>query len=518
MTERVAEFPFPSWDEDVLEERYTVNIIGKALRTALDVMIFGDVESANKILNLMYSHNALEYGLADTRVFMHYAWNASGCWPTHIGRPEQDRLPPARDALIQQQGGIDGPGLIPHLQGLSRKSRADLLDKDPADAAAWSWGDLEKACRMIKMGTEETVNTAVLPLSVEIALELEKHEIAEQLIRQHLVRPLGDTTLLTHPDSLAMLHSPRIWKLLCEGWLRRELQVSPGLIKSKVEEVLRLLEKRLLHVPLRPFRDYSIDRLVQSFNATCLENRRLGGIGATRLFKEDAENEDDKLPATFLKAPAAEDMIQGLEDAAKTKGYTTGLPQDYKAFLRVTDGIYAHDHTDWGDNIFRPVRALDFDDAIDWCVELLPTESLGFDGDIDIDWPAVDVALNIGAGGDEGNQWLVPADLTTKAKEAFLAAYSRADPVGRIRMERAAKDLYGSVEDLMKLDYVILRMYHWTAELECFASFHHLLQATLMEAIKGGSEGSVEGDEDAGYIHDETRTTASLTANPKLKI
>ena len=52
----MAEFPFPSWDEDVLEERYTVNVICKALRTALDVMMFGDVESANKILNVSGSH------------------------------------------------------------------------------------------------------------------------------------------------------------------------------------------------------------------------------------------------------------------------------------------------------------------------------------------------------------------------------------------------------------------------------------------------------------------------------
>lgn len=56
MAELVAELPFPSWNEDVLEERYTVNVICKALRTALDVMMFGDVETANKILNVSDNH------------------------------------------------------------------------------------------------------------------------------------------------------------------------------------------------------------------------------------------------------------------------------------------------------------------------------------------------------------------------------------------------------------------------------------------------------------------------------
>lgn len=455
---------------------------------------------------ILYKHNDMQHADFDARVCMHYAWAASNIWPSYITDPQPGKPAPARKEMIERHGGPDGPDLVPKLEETARKEWAKNLAKDPFDAA-WTFAEF----RSVRgKGTDSAAweNAWADAASVQIALELGLDDVAGDLLGGLLLAPLAQRGWQVHQLRRQVLQSPRLWQLLSEGWLRKELSVSLESIEAFVDEVLLLLERRLEDGPRRIYKDKTIPELVQLINEASLQAKQLGSHGP-ELKDDDEEDEYFRLPATFLNHAASEEEIQALESKAQEAGFDA-LPEDYKNMLRTSNGISHH-----GNTLFFPVDAVELDDqGEDWQLELLPQEALGYGMNVEIEWPGVGQVVQTGEGGDEGCLWLVRRQVLASAIGIFDKAYASASADDRLKLERAATDLYGGVEEMRALEDVVLRMYHWAAELEVFGGFRRLLEAMIVETSKTGDEseeeeegGESEGAESEGDEDDDAEAS-----------
>ena len=409
--------------------------------------------------------------------------------------------------MLQRSGDVDRPEFASMLQTRTLRKWAGQLGKDPIDVE-WTHDDFRKA-RDVAPASQQDLKWPSAA-AVEIALKLEKDEAAENLLRQHLVEPLTMIGSWERPYTLDVLKSPGVWRLLCDGWLGKELSTMSPQVVEWVDEVLRYLEERLKNGVKRPFTEKTIEELVYLFNDVCVKNKRLGGKGVGADFSADNEIPELRMPSTFLRSPATEDEIEELEVRAKENGYANGLPKDYKALLRVTNGIYAHDNKDADSNMFEPTGTVSFPEEDCWPVELLPTAALGWAGDgTEIEWPEMEITLDLGRGGHEKNHWLVFPSLLDEAVQAYEQALREADKDDRKRIQRAATDIYGSIEGLSGVNNVVLRMFHKDAVVEPFASFRDLLETSVLEAMRYGkihgtySDGDIDSKEIVNSAEEE---------------
>lgn len=248
-------------------------------------------------------------------------------------------------------------------------------------------------------------------------------------------------------------------------------------------------QAHLRHIP--------VDILVHAYNSKCLAANTLlpSGPDFAELYDGDGDEDKDKArPRTFLHAPASEEAIAALDARVRAHGFPAGLPADVAALYRATDGIYAPGGDgDGNDEIFRPAALVEMVDDAEWPCELLPLPG----ADVDIEWPDIAKAVQLGAGGDEGMQLLVPPATTAEAIRVAEEAWKNADEKARAEMEKVAGKIYGGWDEMKKLEVAVIRTYHWATETEVFANFQHLLlDGYVMADAKDGKDEDEDEDEE----------------------
>ncbi|ETS85164.1 hypothetical protein PFICI_03189 [Pestalotiopsis fici W106-1] len=251
----------------------------------------------------------------------------------------------------------------------------------------------------------------------------------------------------------------------------------------------------------RELKHTPVDILVHAYNSKCLASNRLGPCGPdlADFYGDNVTN----FPRTFLRPPASEEAIAALDAKFRENGFPHGMPEDLATFYRVTDGIFEGDDGVSGGEIFSPVEGVEvITDAMVWPCELLPFfdeyEKLGFQ--LDLKWPEIKCAVQLGAGGDEGVQLLVPPAMTREGIDVAEKAWENGDSKTRHQLEAVAERIYGGWDEMKKLEVAMIRSYHWAAETESFSSFKHMLEAYVMDA--SSKEG--QQDDDGGKDDDET--------------
>ena len=373
--------------------------------------------------------------------------------------------------------------------------KRDLKGQDHIKEA-WTYEDLTRAREMAAEKMPDPCwqqNEAVLSwrcaASVHIALELGLSDIGKALLLVILRRAKRLDKVLRHDGAFCVLDSMPVWKMLSGGCLRVELGISALQVSNYVDEVLPLLEKRLLDGPVRPLRSKSILELCRILNEKCLERKRLGSYTGALTFSKET------LPESFLKSSASEFAIGTVEEQLKGYGFKLMLPPDFEAFYEFSNGMYAHDRKDDGTELFRPVENLDFQkDGGGLQLRLLPVQAL--DTYKDIDWPPLGPCIKIGGGGcdsadGDSRLLLVGPDQITKGLIIFLKAYRAAAPSDRRKLERHARDLYGGMDKMLALESVVVRVrdtYHGPRVVDSFGGFRGLLEATTAAAIADDDE------------------------------
>jgi hypothetical protein len=244
-------------------------------------------------------------------------------------------------------------------------------------------------------------------------------------------------------------HSPEAWKQLREKKLAEELGIKD--VDDYIGEGLKTLQQRFTTGPTSL--DKSIPELVKFMN----ENYVATQAG------DPSEADGDEAAPSYLMSPASADDIQELEERI---GFT--LPDDYKEFLRVSNGFSEkHDPLD-ASGIFYGSSCVDWDEFIEDTqqgIELLPYPYTAIDLMDTFEWPKAQ-AVSLGAGGDEGQIWLFEPENVKKALEEFERGYKNAPEKDKRVFERGALDLYGGLEEMRKLEWVVITWYHWSPDPE----------------------------------------------------
>lgn len=298
-------------------------------------------------------------------------------------------------------------------------------------------------------------------------------ELAVKLAEGRSVDPLNDpkvneilATLSWRPiDTLQnafLVGSPRCAPVFISGALARTLNLSDEELDSRATELLEASRQRYWHGRSSRGPKTMLDLL-----KTCSD------ISVAKSDQEWAEMEQEK-PDSLFRSPASLEQISALEQRLNVT-----LPEDFKAFLRISNGF-------GGIWIVVPGPPLRSTDEIDWldyseyelqCYQLtvfsLPNYwAPAHSGGGKLPEPPIFTNVICIASEDIYDVWLIPPQMMQQMRDYYKEIYTMVNDDGKRIIERAIDDFAGSWDEWNRLDWGCVS---WacggSAHLECFSSF-----------------------------------------------
>ena len=296
-----------------------------------------------------------------------------------------------------------------------------------------------------------------------IALDIYLRLNGEEEARDALERVCDRFTFTEQAEMLAC--SRHVWKKLLSGPSKpilELLQIHPAKLRSAVSRSVSLLENRLANGPSRPFRDKTLEELVHLVSAHTFTNCPydvLEGYGPPR--------QRPLVESGLLRNPCTKRDIAQLESRLGVS-----LPQDYKDFLAITNGM----DPVWDGknllNIFANVDKVNLmgTDHLRGCELNLAREydPLPRSGN-SLNWPEVAHELTlegvaVSGTGTGGDLWLVKPDLTKQCKDYFFKTYQNRSKEQKKELARVVRETYGSMKAFASLKWALISWTSWGIE------------------------------------------------------
>jgi len=266
-----------------------------------------------------------------------------------------------------------------------------------------------------------------LAAAIHIALALGRDETVEDLLK----------ILAGKSDSQSfkcITDSSRIWKVLAKGWLAEQLKINEDEVQSKSKNVQDIVRKRLTDGPQRPLKDLTTEELldmIEENQRTCPDEDVMGDLGEQR--SEGVRKEPAKRSATV----AAEKLL-GVK-----------FPDDYKDFLRISNGLKVHVKVSIN-RLIGPVESISKPNSDMMELSQVPVvdETCFWTGHmLGLDWPPLDEnCLCLSCLHLEPMMFIASPEVLQRAKDSLEEAYSSANTGQKKMIDRAVVDHYGSWE------------------------------------------------------------------------
>ncbi|KAF1846545.1 uncharacterized protein K460DRAFT_386735 [Cucurbitaria berberidis CBS 394.84] len=454
------------------------------------------------------------------------AWDGTQTLPICISAPDPDKIFNGRDSDNQpskrrwEELGTAWVEGLP--EEMRKRAREGKLNAE----------DLKVAREQMRASQDRGTEGKDLTIGavVQIAMLAGDEEQARELIENHVtglyrhMQELWDDPEVDERetrkwlgDHLGLHHSPEIWKILKNTALGEALNVDEEALGAFVNEGCNLIRQRFTQGPTRPFANKSISELLQILDESYVAARKANPeAGEHMSILSIAE-----IPSSFLKGPATAHQITELEERLKQHAAPDSdddnedddnddyspiltdehLPDDYKDFLRQSNGFYVDEPAD-STGLFYDTEMVGTDDTDflqDMDFTLFPYE---YTSVTEIDNIPLNnfVCFSIGAGGDEGQVVLIPPSSVKPVLEAFEKTYADASEVNKRYYERAALDLYGGLEALRQVEWLCVVWYHWDPAQKIWGSFRGHLEHCVEYAVKRRREDEKEAEK---REHDE---------------
>ncbi|KAL0934088.1 uncharacterized protein CTRU02_210887 [Colletotrichum truncatum] len=293
-------------------------------------------------------------------------------------------------------------------------------------------------------------------------------------------------------DQLPMLGSMRrLWQ---KGWFTdpeynsflKELDLDLDHVRKVADAGCEMLVKRLERGPDRVYAGATISELVRAIDRNTRANapyypdhnsdERIVALAGHKEMDEDKVNR----PSTLLRLPVpTHQEITELEERLEV---TAPLPDQYKAFLRTTNGMGP---IWWNETqlirLLCPISNVEVSE--DWEVpiqlELLPSRSL----EPTIEWPLLRRSISVSNRYGNGDVFLVEPKLVAEAKAVFFEVYDALPEAGKAKLRREVEEVYGTLEAFRELEWAVLLWTDWFAEMLSYRDF-----AALLEDFAVGSQ------------------------------
>lgn len=269
----------------------------------------------------------------------------------------------------------------------------------------------------------------------------------------------------------------QLWPYFMRGLLADAFGLSREEVKAKGKLMVETYAKRL-HSHPRPLASKTTAELVQLANENTIKNTSLEFWS------------DGVVPTTLLHEPATDTAIGDLETRLEVI-----LPEDFKDFLRITNGFGSADQgiftgvfpdpnlrstvdIQWIDhtNFEIPVALLDLP---------LETESLVEDNEdgYDTPFPIVEKALELGQR-DVDSILLIPPETTKAAVAVYRAIWKAASEEQKKAVDRAVKVFAGSWEEFEEMGWCCVSADLGTPGFVWFGSFREYLEKSAWNGRK----------------------------------
>ncbi|GJC87888.1 hypothetical protein ColLi_10726 [Colletotrichum liriopes] len=286
--------------------------------------------------------------------------------------------------------------------------------------------------------------------------------------------------------------------------LIKVLEINVAQLRNAGEKGCEMLIKRLESGPNRPYAGCTISGLVHAIDKNTRANAKYAPddspdresllIEHTALGPIDLDEEKVFRPKTLLRHPPP--SYQDITDLEKRLEVSTPLPEDYKVFLRTTDGMGP---IWWNEfNLLRllaPISKVAVEEdsyLMRLELELLP--NWGLYGPNSINWPPLRRAILISEGGYEGQLYLIEPKYVAEAKAAFFEVYDSATDSDRRLLRREVEEVYGSLEAFRELKWGVGLYTMWSSEAIPYRNFEAVLEAFAGSSRRMPKEWSLSFD------------------------
>ncbi|KAF2166403.1 hypothetical protein M409DRAFT_54755 [Zasmidium cellare ATCC 36951] len=470
----------PDITPDEIRDEPEISLVERALADCvLRLALLGEIGTAKELVEL-FLENGSTVGTWIIDQFLKFAWEASGQWPegwpsdradippeeeyqqsrnaSWMGLPKEknDENRAVLDACLAVDDDIHadarsgasamykGQRLIRalelsvklhNIQPKSKCTRNDRASKKSKDEEGQAVEQPNESDAQFKMSNLDKESAQIL------------NKIVARLRANHQVKYLGEAKSL--------------WPFWVRGLMADAVDMSQDEVRTKGQAFLEAFKDRFQrsYVPSR-FAGKPIRELLEI------------GEKNTKHYLTAEEADMGSVPEALFKQAATDEEIERLEERLKTV-----LPDDYKEFLKITNGFGDDDSGIF--NGYFPDPAFHDTSAVNWNEEeyfQLPVDLLELpreyedlvgqehkqshpDGDFDWDtaFPIFDRVLEVGTR-DIDNLWLVHPGLVEQAREQYHKMYVNGDEKQKNVIKRAMESFAGSKDAFESM--------HW-----CFAKW-----------------------------------------------
>ena len=467
--------------ESILRTKEILTVETNLLRVATEAALLGEIDVARKLTDL-YFHETQNLTRHYEDSGLKYAWKTSGAWPEHIPANEKSDA-----SLVSVREAFDS-----RWEQIPEKDRTN--DAKGVTILLRAVGEVET------LGTyghlEKRVRYGYLAKALDIAMTLDPPPGTNESLGPLTVDqlPAGCASLVRRisqswcDDVVDMLsEAEHLWPYYIRGLIADAMGISQETVTKKAEAALHAFVDRLTNGPTTSeLKGKSMRDLLQAASDMTLD-----GAGAKYWEEEDGVTKPDNM----FRNAATEDGISKLEEKLGI-----ALPEDYKSFLRITDGFGSEETESGIYNGYFTDPPLKSVEDVEWSSEeyfIYPIEPLEISREVEelapLDpeseswrtWgsrlPSLSRVLLIGTC-DTDNVALIEPREFDRARKVYKDMYADAKTTKHKRqLDRAVAEFCGNWENFEKIDWACAE---WNdSELSIFQSF----RAYLEDSIESGS-------------------------------
>ncbi|KAF5624483.1 hypothetical protein F52700_9652 [Fusarium sp. NRRL 52700] len=430
--------------EEILSSTSLPEVYNKLIKLAEEFSVLGEIGTAKDLVSLLLKDTTSQWQRKQLHHFEPF-FAAANIWPDEI--PDNERSEAAFDKTASKHA-LDTDDVEEQDDKGNFQEQIKKVHQFGADGSSLA-DALSSAFRLVSKQTsdlEEIQNNS----RVQEVLEL----LAQNLYKRGIISRLAGRHDLSG--------------LLATGALARKVPVDKKKIEVLGKEVVATFTERFskgrkpLDIESRPMKDVLLE----------LErNTKPKSLG----FWE--EMEQDPPTTLFSLPPATDEQISSLEKRLKVT-----LPDDYKEFLRITNGfggtwngfhldppLHSVDDVQWSDPLFE-VPFVQFHESISGVLNLdLPKRD---------DWPNSGPNIEIGREDVLGILLITP-DCTKTVLEAYETAFKGSDTSEDDKKQemKVIEAHYGSYDNMKKLDWATIE-FHDSEDIPC-GTFRQFLENRL---------------------------------------
>jgi hypothetical protein len=466
--------------QEILTERWTAGVRQTANYLSIDFAMLGRIDIANRIQTLL-QHRDYDYipegmydGASNYWPFLNFAWEAArlqdppmdeeeAVWEAaHIPGPDMEdeealeKRQKEETAWVEQQCFENSPVRLDP-QKYKRQCEVEQHLKRIFNEGVGEFDEDEVVATMTELSDMCAPGTfqggAVRARAIDYMMEKGRQEQAAKMLDQVVeVFQKKDHKKILHYETPKLRYA---WRLYATGMLRVKLGIDDKVLEEKGEEAIRTIEKRLRDGPSRPLALRSLNELIDMIKVNLRDDDYPDEWRTPPLDpKPSGRQPNIERKNFFPKPPATESEIAAVETRLGTE-----LPEDFKAFLRLTNGFAEHNDLNRVD-VVNGIDALSWEPPLieEYALELSPGCEAAIHPDIEPVGLARVIPLNDRSSGIGDYVYLVEPCYVDEARVRLREYYENsAEPWLKRIMDLSVQNYFGGWEALEKVEWGVVR-------------------------------------------------------------